>query len=146
MTNFYKSLVAIAASVMALFMPTSSQASTNDLVCMARAVYYEARGEPLVGQIAVAHVVRNRANSNRFPSTYCGVVYQRSQFSWTSQRVSPPRANPWSTAMDVARRVHNGLVNDPTGGALYFHATSIRPSWSRGVRIQIGNHIFVRGW
>src|SRR3546814_7995264 len=71
--------VTLAALVDATPMPATID---PELRCLAGAVYFESRGESLAGQLAVAHVIINRAESGRFPSSYCGVVHQRSQFSF----------------------------------------------------------------
>ncbi|MCU0882785.1 MAG: cell wall hydrolase [Hyphomonadaceae bacterium] len=119
--------------------------------CLAEAVYYEARGEPLRGQQAVAEVVANRVRSRAYPNTYCGVVYQRArnvcQFSWACDgRRSAPRGAAWTRAMDIAQDVHAGREAGVARGATHFHTTGVRPGWaSRIPRVgQIGTHIFYR--
>jgi spore germination cell wall hydrolase CwlJ-like protein len=122
-----------------------------EIRCLAEAVYYEARGEPLRGQQAVAEVVANRVRSRAYPNTFCGVVYQRArnvcQFSWAcDSRRSAPRGAAWARAMDIAQEVHAGREAGVAGGATHFHTTSVRPGWaSRIPRVgQIGTHIFYR--
>lgn len=121
----------------------------RELVCMALAVYYESRGETLKGQRAVAHVVMNRRNDPAYPSSVCGVVWQRSQFSWTVRPVGaliPHSIEGWKRAQEVAFQVITGTdADDPTDGALNFYARYIRPAWSWVAKLlRIGGHVFVR--
>jgi N-acetylmuramoyl-L-alanine amidase len=121
------------------------QINDAELHCLARNIYFEARGEGRQGMLAVGHVTLNRVRSNLFPNTICGVVHQRSQFSWTRNpgRVSGPL---WTRSQEIAREIMAGETRDPTNGALYFHNGSVRPSWSHRFRrtATIGNHYFYR--
>lgn len=122
---------------------------TEQMRCLAGAVYFESRGEPLDGQLAVAQVVINRAEDRRWPASYCGVVYQRSQFSFV-RGGRMPNINTSSTAWDRAKAVatiaHEGLWESQAADAVYFHASYVRPAWSRRkVRLaQIDTHVFYR--
>ena len=122
---------------------------SEQMHCLAGAVYFEARGEPLSGQLAVAQVVINRADSSRFPSSYCGVVYQRAQFSFV-RGGAMPRINTgskaWKRAKAIARIAHEGMWESEAEDALYFHAKYVSPSWSRKktARATINQHIFYR--
>ena len=124
-------------------------ALSEQMHCLAGAVYFESRGEPLAGQLAVAQVVINRAENSRFPSSYCGVVYQRAQFSFV-RGGSMPRINTgsdaWGRAKAIARIAHEGLWDSEAGDALYFHAKYVNPSWNRKkiARATINRHIFYR--
>jgi spore germination cell wall hydrolase CwlJ-like protein len=114
--------------------------------CLATAVYFEAKGEPLRGQLAVAQVILNRTHSGRFPSSVCGVVRQRGQFSFVhgGRLPSVPRASAaWRKAVAVARTAREGA--EPVAAkALFFHARSVSTGW-HAVRVaQIGNHVFYR--
>ena len=114
--------------------------------CMAVAVFYESKGEPLKGQMAVAHVILNRVDSPRFPSSVCGVVTQRSQFSFV-RGGRLPSARPggqWETAKAVARAAMADSWDSPVGGAMYFHATRVSPRWNRAKVATLGNHVFYR--
>lgn len=115
-----------------------------DLNCLAQTVYYEARGESRAGQEAVAHVVVNRSAAWKRP--ICAIVYQPSQFSWTSQSMRSPFGNSWIIANTIAGDVLEGESTDPTNGALYFHSTSVHPSWAnkKQFMLQIGRHKFYR--
>lgn len=120
-----------------------------EMECLAGAVYFESRGEPLAGQLAVAQVVINRAESRTFPSSYCGVVYQRSQFSFVKGG-SMPRIRrssvEWNRAKTIARIAHEGMWDSEAADSLYFHAKYVNPSWSRKktARARINTHIFYR--
>lgn len=121
--------------------------------CLALNIYFEARGEPLLGQIAVSHVVLNRVDNARFPQQVCNVVRQggakrrhRCQFSWWCDgRSDRPRdAEAWNEAQFVAGLIRIGATTDPTSGALWYHAEYVKPDWSTRLNRQskIGRHIF----
>ncbi|HET9335300.1 MAG TPA: cell wall hydrolase [Sphingomicrobium sp.] len=120
---------------------------SRELECLAGAIYFEAKSESLAGQLAVGHVIANRADSGRFPSSYCGVVYQRSQFSFVRGRSMPyiPRASrDWEEAVAIAKIVDQQLHPSPMGKALFFHARRVSPGW-RLTRVgTLGNHVFYR--
>jgi spore germination cell wall hydrolase CwlJ-like protein len=125
----------------------SSDPGSRELECLAVGIYYEAKSESLAGQLAVGHVIANRAESGRFPSSYCGVLFQRSQFSFIRGRSLPsvPRASrDWLDAVAIARIVDQELHPSPMGKALFFHARRVSPGW-RLTRVgTLGNHIFYR--
>lgn len=128
--------------------PSSGQMS-EQLHCLAGAVYFEARGEPLEGQLAVAQVVINRADARAFPGSYCGVVYQRAQFSFVRGGRMPSinrGSNAWKRAQAIARIAHGGMWDSAAQDSLYFHAKYVSPSWSRKKqrRTAISSHIFYR--
>jgi N-acetylmuramoyl-L-alanine amidase len=118
--------------------------------CLAEAVYYEAKGEPIRGQQAVAEVVATRVASRAYPNTYCGVVYQRSgricQFSWACSGRRAPSGLQWQRANEIAERVVDGWRPGVAVGATHFHATFVSPSWSHVYRrvATIGGHMFYR--
>jgi N-acetylmuramoyl-L-alanine amidase len=121
---------------------------TRELECLATGIYFESKGEPLAGQLAVGKVIANRAASGgRFPSTYCGVLFQRSQFSFVHGHSLPtvPRSNKqWHTAVAIAKIVAQGLKESAVGNALFFHARYVSPGWHAKRIASIGNHIFYR--
>lgn len=130
-------------------MVDSDEQMTEQMRCLAGAVYFESRGEPLDGQLAVAQVVINRAEDSRWPASYCGVVYQRSQFSFVRGGRMPSintSSAAWQRAKAVATIAHEGLWDSEAADAVYFHATRVRPSWShRKTRLaQIDSHVFYR--
>lgn len=120
---------------------------SRDMECLAGAIYFEARGEPLDGQLAVGQVVINRAESGRFPASYCGVVYQPSQFSFVRGGRMPridTASAAWRKAKAIARIAHEGLWQSAAEGALYFHAKRVSPGWRRTRVAQISSHVFYR--
>ena len=115
--------------------------------CLAGAIYFEARGESLDGQLAVGRVVVERASSGRFPASYCGVVLQRAQFSFVrgqSMPAIPEASSAWQRAVAIARIAHEDTWQSPADGALYFHATRVSPGWRKQRLARIDNHIFYR--
>lgn len=113
--------------------------------CLAKTVYFEARGETLKGQLAVAQVVMNRTRSDLFPSSACNVMVQKSQFSFVHEGRTPAveRNTPaWRRAVAVSRMVLTGRSRHVGGNALFFHATSVSPKWGRPLFARIGAHIF----
>ncbi|KTE78357.1 MULTISPECIES: cell wall hydrolase [unclassified Sphingopyxis] len=117
-----------------------------ELRCLAQAVYFESRGESLAGQLAVAHVVINRAKSGRFPTTLCGVVHQPSQFSFVRRGKMPAVRNAaqWSNALAIAQIARDDSWQNRAPGALFFHARYVSPGWRKTRIAQIDNHIFYR--
>ena len=123
------------------------EAHRQNLACLARNVYFEGRGEPLAGQYAIAEVTMNRKASALFPRTVCGVVYQKSAFSWTDAAALPePGGEEWKRAWSVAEAVYYGKEAPRLQGALFYHATYVEPEWAKDKRLvaRIGNHIFYR--
>lgn len=130
-------------------MVDADTALTEEMRCLAGAVYFEARGEPLAGQLAVAQVIINRSEDNRFPRSYCGVVAQPGQFSFMRGSRMPAirtGTTAWSRAVAIAEIADKGLWESEAGDAVFFHAKYVRPSWShRKTRLaQIDTHIFYR--
>ena len=125
----------------------TAEVEDSELECLAIAVYYEAKSEPLTGQLAVAEVILNRAQSGRFPTTICGVVKQRGQFSFVQGGRLPAVARGsahWRTAVAISRIAQGGLSESSASNALYFHARRVSPGW-RLTRVGIvGNHVFYR--
>lgn len=122
-------------------------AQERDLACLALNVYHEARGEPLAGQYAVAEVTLNRRASRLFPRTVCEVVYQKGAFSWTDLEPLPePRGAKWAQAQRVAEAVYFGKRVPEMQGAMFYHATYIKPDWAKEKKVvaRIGQHIFYR--
>ena len=126
---------------------SSSDAGSRELECLAGAIYFESKSEPLKGQLAVGQVIANRSKSGRFPASYCGVVFQRSQFSFVRGRALPPiprSSIQWKTAVAIAQIVDQALHVSTVPKALFFHARRVSPGW-RLTRVgTIGNHVFYR--
>ena len=115
-----------------------------DMRCLATAVYFESRGEPLEGQLAVAQAIRNRVASGRYASSVCGVVNQRGQFSFDRSR-SPATGRDWRIAQAIARIASTDMWHHVAPKAISFHAARLSPGWRGKVRVaQIGNHVFYR--
>lgn len=116
--------------------------------CLASAVYFEARGEPIEGQLAVAEVVLNRASSGQYPETICEVVTQPWQFSFVNATGRIPDANrsseAWRKAVAVARIAERGASRLLPRDVLWYHADYVAPSWGRRLarNAKIGLHIF----
>ena len=117
--------------------------------CLATAVYFESKGEPLQGQLAVARVVINRAASGRYPTSWCAVVKQKAQFSFV-RRGRFPRIDPacaaWRKAQSIARIAAANASATLATDVLWYHADYVAPSWGRRLnRVEkIGAHIFYR--
>jgi len=160
--KFPCAVVLIAGLIVAMFAYLLQTVSAHrddrrNLTCLARNVYFEARGEPIAGQYAVAEVTMNRKASGLYPATVCGVVYQKNwdplrrrhigAFSWTElSEVSSPTGEEWRRAWKVADAVYYRREAPVLDGALFYHATSIRPSWARSKEpvARIGRHVFYR--
>lgn len=118
----------------------------RDLTCLAGAIYFEAKGEPLVGQLAVAEVILNRAKSGRFAKSVCAVVTQAGQFSFVRGGRIPAigdNAN-YRTAIAVAQVAMGDHWDSPAPNALFFHARRVSPGWRMQKVASIGNHVFYR--
>lgn len=127
----------------------------RDLHCLAINIYHEARGEPEAGQYAVAEVTLNRVRSKHYPNTVCEVVHQKgwdkirkryvSHFSWTELDYAiNKRSKQWIEATKIAKKVYHGEAKPKVKGALFYHATYVKPKWARKkkVKARIGKHIF----
>jgi spore germination cell wall hydrolase CwlJ-like protein len=117
--------------------------------CLATAVYFEARGESVEGQLAVARVVMNRAASGRYPPDWCSVVKQPAQFSFVRHGEFPyadPNSGAWQKAEAVAELAAANVVPSVSSDVLWYHANYVAPTWRRSlVEVQqIGAHIFYR--
>jgi spore germination cell wall hydrolase CwlJ-like protein len=125
----------------------SADPGSAELECLAAGIYFESKGEPLAGQLAVGQVIANRADSGRFASTYCGVIRQPGQFSFV-RHGSWPHINrdkrSWQTAVAIAKIVDGDLKESSVEDALYFHARRVSPGWHKSRVASIGNHIFFR--
>lgn len=103
----------------------------------------EARGESYKGKVAVALVTLNRTKSERFPSTICGVVYQKGQFSWTRKYAKVKiNVEQWQAAKDAAVSAYMGTDIISNFKATHFHNTSVNPGWKMKKVAKIGNHTF----
>lgn len=136
---------------------------SSDVTCLAKSIYFEARGEPFKGKTAIAFVILNRTKVDTYPSTICGVVSQISvynhrkvcQFSWycthsKSQLLKPLHNEVYKYCESIARNVLSGKIDNPIGKALYFHVSKqhhVNSDWKqRGLVLvtKIGGHSFYR--
>jgi N-acetylmuramoyl-L-alanine amidase len=125
----------------------STQTPDREAECLAVAVYFESKGEPLLGQLGVAETVINRTRSGRFPSSICGVVLQKSQFSFVRGGGFPAIARNsqnWKTAVAIGHIARNNLWNSQVSNALFFHARRVAPGWNLRQVGTVGNHVFYR--
>lgn len=120
-------------------------ASNDAMRCLAGAIYFESRGEPLSGQLAVAEVILNRTKSRRFGGSVCDVITQKGQFSFVRGGVMPaaPSNDDWRTAMAVAKVAMKDAWETDASNALYFHHRSTGRAAGQRVA-SIGNHVFFR--
>ncbi|WP_299415031.1 cell wall hydrolase [uncultured Sulfitobacter sp.] len=126
----------------------------SEFRCLSEALYFEARGETIKGQFAVAEVIRNRVKSGRFPNSYCAVINQgtgrkyQCQFTYTCDGRPEVVAEPaaYARVAKVARATLDGKSPDITHGATFYHTTAVRPSWSRKFTntAKFGVHLFYR--
>lgn len=129
-------------------------AVSQEYRCLAQAVYFEARGEPEMGQVAVAHVIVNRVHDRRYPDTICGVVFQnqhrmhRCQFSFAcdGKAEQPYDMKAWNRSLKVAIKTLAGANKDVTEASTHFHATYVSPYWAKVLEptVQFGQHLFYR--
>jgi hypothetical protein len=117
--------------------------------CLATAVYFEARGESVEGQLAVARVVINRAASGRYPPDWCSVVKQPAQFSFVRHGEFPyvdTNSQAWRKAEAVAALAAANVVPSVSQDVLWYHAQYVAPAWRHGLQEaqKIGAHIFYR--
>ena len=136
-----------------IFKKPTQAAPADEIECLALNIYFEARSEPEAGQLAVGHVVMNRVASARFPGTVCDVIQQggelrryRCQFSWwcDGRSDTPRNKRLWEKSAELALNVYWGQSEDPTEGALWYHADYVKPYWRKAFERgpKIGRHIF----
>lgn len=138
-TDYPSLAVAAAAQDVPAAMP-------EELKCLAGAIYFEAKGEPLSGQLAVADVILNRAKSGRFPESVCSVVTQPGQFSFVrgGRMPSVTQGDAYRTAVSIARVALAGAWDSPAPDALFFHARGVATGGRMTKIASIGNHVFFR--
>ena len=134
----------------------SAEQRTRELECLTRNIYFEAGTEPFEGKVAVAQVTLNRVVSDKFPTSVCGVVYQKNvfyekvvcQFSWYCEgnnkaKIRPTRSEAWLESEIVAKKVLlEGFRLPSLTTAMYYHADYVRPGWKKPKLEKIGRHIF----
>ena len=126
---------------------SATETPDRESECLAAATYFESKGEPLAGQLAVANVVINRSESRRFARTICGVVHQQGQFSFVRGGRMPPIARNsthWRNAVAIAHIAREELWQPEVETALFFHAKRVSPGWRMQRVGAVGNHVFYR--
>lgn len=115
---------------------------------LAEAIVYEARGEPIRGQIAVASVILNRMKDDRWPDKIVDVIKQPHQFSYLKDKhkQSPPTQDDWDRARKIAHGIIFGHISSPVGDATHYHAKHVKPKWAKKLEqvAVIGKHVFYR--
>ena len=139
-------LAASLSSVAALLHAGGTNVPKHDskqVECLTRVIYHESRGQGEKGMIAVAFTTLNRVKDSRFPKTICGVVYQKSQYSWTKHNPPIKEKDSYEEAKQLALEVIKGKHKDITKGSLYFNSNHSQP---RGTicTIRIKNHSFYK--
>ena len=124
-----------------------SYISKTEFDCLAKNVYWEAKFEPLIGQIGVANVTHNRLKSGKWGKTFCNVVYASKQFSWTNipkMRYGIPKGKQWERAKHSAKLFLNGTRVSNLEKVQHYHATYVNPKWADSMtkKAIIGHHIF----
>lgn len=125
----------------------ADETTATDEDCLAKAVYFEARSEPIEGQLAVADVVLNRAGSGKYPTEICKVITQKAQFSFIEDgRFPEPNkaSKAWRKAVAVARLARHEIAQAVPEDVLWYHADYVAPVWRHGLakNEKIGVHIF----
>lgn len=119
--------------------------ATDEALCLAKVIYYEARGEPLQGKLLVAATAINRTKSARFPNTVCEVIYQPWQFSWTMDPKRKVRdLDAWDAALELSYKILYTTRYKLNQHVMYFHNHTVAPVWASTKKIvaQIGNHTY----
>ena len=138
--------VTLTATLQAKSINDNSQVqklSNSQIECLSKAAYHEAKGESDKGMLAVIHTTLNRVKDNRFPKTVCGVVYQKSQYSWTKYNPKVKEQEQYARAERLAKEVIDGKHKDNTKGALYFNSLHRKPSGTV-CTVRIGGHSFYK--
>ena len=143
---YIRSFIAV---IIFFFSCSQTSAEEKEIKCLAKNIYYEARSEPHLGQVAVAHVTRSRVLTKKYPDSYCEVVWDEKQFSWThdGKPDNPYELEKFEKIYSFSKEFFKGnMPPDPTNGALHYHANYADPFWaSTGVlTVQIGKHKFYK--
>ena len=152
--------LATASTAVQTSAPSLADKLKTELGCLAANLYFEARSEPLKGQLAVAKVTLNRVKSKQYPDSICAVVFQRKQFSWTHQQPwtkiqkalnglepskNPLEVSAYQQAMKTAKTsLKTDLKHILPDDALWYHATYVNPKWNRKMKQvkKVGSHVF----
>lgn len=144
MKNIY--IICIALTMLTTNVANAAISPIQETICMAKTIYWEARGESYEGKLGVAGVVLNRVAHNSFPETICKVVYQGSPTQFSKEITKRSRINEkkaWQDSLDLAGRIVNKQVKiKPTFTALYFDSIKAKPPKGLVLHRVIGNHKF----
>jgi Cell Wall Hydrolase len=145
------------SAIVSKLKPALQAEPVGDALCLTQAIYFEARGEPLEGQLAVAQVVLNRYDNPSYPKSICAVVYEHRpgtasyacQFSFACDKWPEIiwNSEAWAIAKTIAFLANSRRLSDTTGGrATHYHTTWVSPDWSGKIKFTrtLGNHIFYR--
>jgi len=150
-------IITLGLSFLGLILNSKANATESDAKCLTEAVYFEARGEPFIGQLAVANVIMERVRDHRFPMTVCKVVHagrywegtpvrNRCAFSyWCDGKPEIMKEKQaHKTAQDVARMAINGVMYEEVQGATFYHASYVMPYWIKELDFitRVGKHLF----
>tara|TARA_R110002074_G_scaffold270892_1_gene442653 strand:+ start:73 stop:636 length:564 start_codon:yes stop_codon:yes gene_type:complete len=150
-------IVTLGLSFLGLLLNSKANATESDVECLTEAVYFEARGESFIGQLAVANVIMERVRDHRFPPTLCEVVHagrywegnpvrNRCAFSyWCDGKLEiMHNKQAHKTAQDVARMAIDGVVYEDVQGATFYHASYVMPYWVKELDFitRVGKHLF----
>ena len=134
--------------------PTSLNVDLNQYLCMVEAIHFEAKGESIYGKKAVAHVILNRVDSSRFPSSVCGVVKQNKQFSYRNGVNKPYvdiknkiEEDSFYETAEIAFKAVNGMIDEYDHGCDHYYAHNlVQPKWADSAKYEqvIDNHTFVK--
>lgn len=116
----------------------------KEFECLAENIYYESRGEPYIGKIAVAQITFNRAESGKWGHSFCDVIHAHKQFSWTLYNQNKPRGKSWENSKKAAKSFVNGTRIRGLNKTDHYHANYVSPYWKESMKKKavIGNHIF----
>ena len=137
----------LAAILFTFGMSIDTIQKREELYCGAQNIYHESRGESNLGQIAVAHVVRNRVESLKYPNTVCEVIWEPKQFSWTHDGKSDEPKDRPAFVKAVWQHLIANMRKDITDGAINYYAhNKVTPWWAaeKEVVVIIGNHTFLK--
>jgi spore germination cell wall hydrolase CwlJ-like protein len=150
-------ILILASSFIGLIVNSKANAVESEVGCLTEAIYFEARSEPFIGQLAVANVIMERVRDSRFPATVCGVVHagrywegapvrNRCAFSyWCDGKPETMKdRHAYQMASDVARMAIDGVLYEEVQGATFYHASYVSPYWIEKLEFitRIGKHLF----
>ena len=115
----------------------------RNINCMAEAIYYEARGETLLGKTAVGHVILNRIKKG-YGDNPCEIIASKKQFSWYGKNYPIKERTKWNECLSLSRKILTNETIDPTYGSIFFHEKNLCPNWKYKRVVAIDSHIFYK--